>query len=319
MSEREDFLAQVASMYYEENLTQVEIARQIGGSRSTVSRLLNEARQSGIVEITIHRAWRRETDLEHRLKGVFDVYDTAVVKTESRSAEETLKGLGEVAARFVDSNLREGSILGISWGTAVHSTVQALKPEKQIPINVVQMIGAVGLGDPMIDGPDLARFLANKYGGEYHYLHAPLVVESEEVQLAFHQESRIQSTLTLARKSEVALVGIGTVHPQESSLKRAGYLDETDLDELRFQGAVGDICARYYDALGRNSDIELNRRIVGIELEELRKIERVIAVAGGEVKAEAILGALRGGYVDVLVTDDKAAERIIDLVSNEES
>ena len=186
----------------------------------------------------------------------------------------------------------------------------------RMPITVVQMIGAVGMGDPLIDGPDLARFLAVVYGGEYRYLHAPLIVESQRVQEAFHQELMIQETLELARRAETALVGIGSLNPHESSLKRAGYLDETDLAELSSQGAVGDICARHYDSSGGVLDIELNRRIVGIELDELRKIDRVIAVAGGEGKAEAIKGALRGGYVDVLVTDDLAAQRVLELDLN---
>jgi DNA-binding transcriptional regulator LsrR (DeoR family) len=123
----------------------------------------------------------------------------------------------------------------------------------------------------------------------------------------------IQETLAIARRADVALVGIGSLHPEESSLLRAGYLDEGALAQLRTQGAIGDICARHYDALGSVLDIELNRRIVGIELNDLRNIDRVIAVAGGASKAEAILGALRGGYVNVLVTDDAAAQKVIEL------
>ena len=313
MTERTDSLARVASLYYEDNLTQEEIARQIGGSRSTVSRLLNEARDTGVVEITIHHAWKTNSTLERELKDKFELHDVSVLTCDSQNSGEILRGLGELAARYVDQDLTEDSILGISWGTAVHSTVQALRPKRIIPITIVQMVGAVGLGDPLIDGPDLARFLANVYGGEYRYLHAPLIVESQRVQEAFHQELMIQETLAIARRADVALVGIGSLHPEESSLLRAGYLDEGALAQLRTQGAIGDICARHYDALGSVLDIELNRRIVGIELNDLRNIDRVIAVAGGESKAETILGALRGGYVNVLVTDDAAAQKVIEL------
>ncbi len=313
MTERTDFLARVASLYYEDNLTQEEIARQIGGSRSTVSRLLNEARDTGVVEITIHHAWKTNSSLERELKDKFELHQVAVLSCDSQNSGEILSGLGELAARYVDQDLTEDSILGISWGTAVHSTVQALRPKSRIPITIVQMVGAVGLGDPLIDGPDLARFLANVYGGEYRYLHAPLIVESQRVQEAFHKELMMQETLAIARRADVALVGIGSLHPEESSLLRAGYLDEGALAQLRTQGAIGDICARHYDATGRVLDIELNRRIVGIGLNDLRNIDRLIAVAGGELKAEAILGALRGGYINILVTDDKAAEKVIEL------
>jgi DNA-binding transcriptional regulator LsrR (DeoR family) len=313
MTERADFLAQVASMYYEDNLTQEEIAHQIGGSRSKVSRLLNEARDTGVVEITIHHAWKTNSTLEREFRDKFDLQEVVVLVSNDRSHSEKLQGLGVLAARCVDPALTEDTILGISWGTAVHSTVQALRSTKRIPLTVVQMIGAVGLGDPLIDGPDLARFLANVYGGDYRYLHAPLIVESQRVQEAFLQELMIQETLVIARRANVALVGIGSLFPEESSLLRAGYLDEGALAQLRSQGAIGDICARHYDAQGRVLDIELNRRIVGIELNDLRKINRVIAVAGGELKAEAILGALRGGYVNVLITDDAAAQKVMEI------
>jgi DNA-binding transcriptional regulator LsrR (DeoR family) len=313
MTERIDFLAQVASMYYEDNLTQEQIAKEIGGSRSTVSRLLNEARESGVVEITIHHPWKTDPALERALVEVHGLQQAVVLTGGGRNQSEILRGLGILASRCVHPLLIDGSILGISWGTAVHSTVQALRPAVQIPLTVVQMIGAVGMGDPLIDGPDLARLLANTYGGEYRYLHAPLIVESQQVREAFHQELTIQETLELARKADIALVGIGSLDPLESSLRRAGYLDEADLANLSSLGAVGDICARHYDSSGQVLEVESNRRIVGIELDELRNIDRVIAVAGGVSKAEAIRGALRGGYVNVLVTDDLAAQKVLEL------
>jgi DNA-binding transcriptional regulator LsrR (DeoR family) len=175
------------------------------------------------------------------------------------------------------------------------------------------MIGAVGIGDPIIDGPDLARLMGDIYRGEYRYLHAPLIVENGQVREGLLQEPRIQETLGLARKVDIALVGIGSLVPEVSSLLRAGYLDRQALTELRTQGAVGDICGRHYDAHGRVMDIELNRRMVGIELKDLQGIEQVIGVAGGEAKAEAILGARRGGHINVLVTEDGAAGKVLAL------
>jgi DNA-binding transcriptional regulator LsrR (DeoR family) len=112
---------------------------------------------------------------------------------------------------------------------------------------------------------------------------------------------------------DIALVGIGSLVPEVSSLLRAGYLDREALAQLRAQGAVGDICARHYDSHGQVMDIELNQRIVGIELKDLQDIKQVIGVAGGEAKAEAILGALRGRHVNVLVTDDGAARKLLTL------
>jgi DNA-binding transcriptional regulator LsrR (DeoR family) len=308
-----ELLARVASLYYEDNLTQSEIARRIGISRSTVSRLLHKAREAGVVVITVHYPWKTAPEIERDLIARFDLRQARVLVGRGRPYEEILGRLGVLAARYIEGILTEGTILGISWGTAVYSTVRALQPDRRLPITVVQMIGAVGTGDPLIDGPDLARLLANVYGGEYRYFHAPLIVENAHVRGMLLQEPRVIETLSLARRADVALVGIGSLVPEVSSLLRAGYLDEEALAQLQAQGAVGDICARHYDAQGRPMEIELNRRIVGIELETLHNIEQVIGVAGGEAKAEAILGALRGRHVNVLVTDDATARKVLAL------
>jgi DNA-binding transcriptional regulator LsrR (DeoR family) len=311
--ERSELLAHVAGLYYEDNLTQAEIARHVGASRSTVSRLLQRARDTGIVEITIHYPWKTNPELERRLEAQFTLRKVLVLDGGGRPYKEVLRGLGVLGARFLDGLLTSDSYLGISWGTAVHSTAIALRPKRRLPITVVQMIGAVGMGDPLIDGPDLAHFLANVYGGEYRYLHAPLIVESGQVRQALLQEPRIQETLAMARRVDIALVGIGSLVPKVSSLLRAGYLDREALAALRAQGAVGDICARHYDLHGKVLDNDLNRRIVGIDLNDLKAIEYVLGVAGGEAKAEAILGALRGNLVDGLVTDDQAASKLLGL------
>jgi deoxyribonucleoside regulator len=311
--EHSELLAQVASLYYEQDLTQAEIARRINTSRSTVSRLLHEAREVGVVEITIHYPWKTDPEMERKLIDRFHLHNVRVLVGRGRSYDEILRGLGILAARYLESVLEAGTILGISWGTAVYSTVQALRPGRRLQITVVQMIGAVGTGDPLIDGPDLARFLANACGGQYRYLHAPLLVEDARLRGALLQEPHVRDTLLLARRADIALVGIGSLVPQASSLLRAGYVDRDALARLRAQGAVGDVCARHFDAQGVELDVELHWRIVGIELEALRDIGQVIGVAGGEAKAEAILGALRGKHVNVLVTDDAAAQKVLDL------
>jgi deoxyribonucleoside regulator len=311
MTDRTELLAQIASLYYEDALTQGEIARRIRTSRSTVSRMLQEAREAGVVEITVHYPWKTVPEIEEALRARFGLRQARVLLGQGRPYEEVVRGLGALAARYIESIVREDTVLGISWGVAVHSTVRALRPERRMPITVAQMVGAVGEGDPLIDGPELARLLAGVYGGQYRYLHAPLLVEDAHARDVLLGEPRIRETLALARRADVALVGIGAPGTEVHSLLRAGYVGREALAGLRAQGVVGDICARHYDAHGRELDIELNRRIVGIELEALHAIDQVIGVAGGEPKAAAILGALRGGHVNVLVTDDAAASRVL--------
>jgi DNA-binding transcriptional regulator LsrR (DeoR family) len=275
--------------------------------------MIQEAREEGVVEITVHYPWKTVPELEETLRSRFRLREARVLLGRDQSLQRILRGLGVLAAQYVEGNLAESATLGISWGKAVHTTVRALRPGRRLPVTVVQMVGAIGQGDPLIDGPELARLLASVYGGEYRYLHAPLIVEDARAREVLLEEPRIQETLSLARRADMALVGIGAPQPEISSLLRASYADQGALAQLQAQGVVGDVCARHYDTRGSELDIDLNRRVVGIELEALRKIKHVIGVAGGEAKAAAILGALRGGHVNVLVTDDETARRVLAL------
>lgn len=310
MSER-TLLAEVASLYYEVGCTQAEIAERIGTSRSTVSRLLDEARDKGVVEITVHYPWKTDLRLEGELTSGFGLSGARVLVARERSYEDILQGLGVLAARYLEGAVDQATILGISWGTAIRSTIQALQPKREFPITVVQMIGATGANDPGTDGPDLARALAELYEGQYHSLHAPLLVENPQVREVLLKERHIRRTLDLARRADIALVGVGTTEPALSSFLRAGYLSRDELRELREQGAVGDICGWHYDIHGRVLQIPINGRLVGIRLEELNQVGTVVAVAAGEPKLKAIFGALEGQHLDVLVTDDATAEGVL--------
>jgi deoxyribonucleoside regulator len=313
VSDRLDLLTRAASLYYEDELSQDEIARRIGTSRSTVSRLLREARETGVVEIVIHFPWRTEPHLEEALVGRYGLHRALVLSGRGQPYDQVVRGLGVLAARYLETVMETGQVLSISWGKAVHSTVQALRPARTLPMTVIQMVGAVGEGDPEIDGPEVVRALASACGGEYRLLHAPLMVGDVQAHDVLLREPRIRETLALAWRADLALVGIGAPLPEHNSLLRAGYLDRADLAQLRARGVTGDLCARHYDAWGRELDIELNRRVVGIDLGSLQNIGQVIGVAGGIAKAEAILGALRAAHVDVLVTDETAALRVLDL------
>ena len=315
--QREELLAQVASQYYEEHQTQAKIAQWLGTSRATVSRLLQEARQAGIVEITVHYPWKTSPPLQRALQDRFSLRHAQVLLSQDHPPEQLLRGLGILAARYVDSVLTDDAVLAISWGTAVYSTIQALRPQQIQSITVVQMIGAGATEYRSVESPELARLLAELYQGEHRYLHAPMMVEAAHLREGLLHEPTIQETLSLARRADVVLVGIGATVPGTSTLVRSGHLDPETLADLRAQGAVGDICAVHFDLQGRVLDIDFNRRVVSIELEALQNIPQVVGVACGRAKAEAILGALRGRHVNVLITDDQAAEAVLGLDEGE--
>jgi DNA-binding transcriptional regulator LsrR (DeoR family) len=311
--DRMDLLAQVALWYYEDGLDQAAIAERIHKSRSMVSRLLEQAREAGLVEVKVHYPLRTDAQLEQRLCAEFGLAHAQVLAEPPDDYPLLLKRLGVLGARCLQQALRPGVIIGISWGTAVHEVVSAM-PAVPVPDStVVQLIGAVGHGDPLVDGAELGRWLAQKLRASFRFLSAPLLVEDEAVAAALRRERTIEETLTMGARADVALIGIGTPQPELSSLLRAGYLSRSDMEALIANGVVGDIVAHQFDENGQWMDISANRRAISLDADSLRRIPRVIAVSGGAGKARAILAGLRGHYCTCLVTDACAAKLVLEM------
>jgi DNA-binding transcriptional regulator LsrR (DeoR family) len=310
---RATYLAEIAFLYYDHGKSQEEIAQQFGISRSAVSRLLTEARDKGIVEIIVHYPWRTSPELEQALVSTFKLKAANVLVAGNKRYDEMLQGLGVLAARYLDRIIYDGMTIGISWGTALYEMIRALRPRYLHSVQIVQLIGATGSENVPTDGPALAQLLTSQLAGSCYYLYAPLVVENEAVREVLLQDRNIRETLARAEQADIALVGIGTTRSDLSSLLRAGYVDEAEAERIRATGAVGDICGQHFSLTGEWLDIDINRRIVGISLDTLCKIDTVIGVAGGSRKGAAILGALRGGYANVLITDDQAAQKVLAL------
>ena len=311
--ERLDLLAQVAIWYYEEGMNQAEIAERINKSRSMVSRLLEQAREAGLVEVRVRYPLRTDEELGHQLRQEFGLAEAHVLAKPPEDYSLLLRRLGELGARCLQGALHPGIVIGLSWGTAVHAVVSAM-PATLVPdATVVQLIGAVGYGDPMVDGAELGRWLAQKLGASFRFLSAPLLVKDEAVAEALRRERINQETLKIAAQAEVAVVGIGSADPGYSSFLRAGYMSRREVEELLAAGVVGDIVSHLIDDEGRVVDIPANRRTVGLDADALRRIPKVIAVSGSVAKARAIVAALRGGFVGCLVTDAHTAQAVLQL------
>jgi DNA-binding transcriptional regulator LsrR (DeoR family) len=311
--ERVDLLAQVAIWYYEEGLDQAAIAQRINKSRSMVSRLLDQARAKGLVEVRVRYPMRTDGELEQRLCQEFELAEAHVLAEPPEDYQLLLRRLGELGARSLQASLHPGITIGLSWGTGVHAVVAAM-PSTLVPDSmVVQLIGAVGHGDPMVDGAELGRWLAQKLGASFRFLSAPLLVEDEQVARALRRERTIEETLAIAAKAEVAIIGVGTPEPDYSSLLRAGYMTRRELLDLLDLGVVGDTVAHQFDAEGNLLDIPANRRAISLDAESLKRIPKVIAVSGSVSKARAIYAALRGHFCNCLITDAFAAQAVLDI------
>jgi DNA-binding transcriptional regulator LsrR (DeoR family) len=313
--DREDLLVEIATRYYLHDQSQQEIADQLDLSRPNISRLLKEARERGIVNITIQHPLGRKPQLEQALIKQFGLREAGVVRSIPGDLLATLYDTARLAGRMLEQFLPTARVLGISWGTTINAIAQTFQPQQHYDVEVVQMMGGVGGPDPAIDGPALAQRLAHALADRYRYLHAPLIVDTATTASALCKQHSIAETLNIAARSDVALVGIGAVERDVSSLMRAGYLKPDEFDVLQRAGVVGDICARHFDIQGRPLVPEIDQRLIAITLEQIALIPVVIGVACGEIKAKAILGALRGGYLNVLITDAVTAEAILALAA----
>lgn len=311
--ERLDLLAQVAIWYYEAGLDQAAIAERINKSRSMVSRLLDQARAAGLVEVRIHYPLRTDAGLEEQLTTEFGLSCAHVLAEPPDDYQLLLRRLGELGARALQSSLHPGITIGLSWGTGVHAVVSAM-PNTYVPDStVVQLIGAVGYGDPLVDGAELGRWLAQKLGASFRFLSAPLLVEDENTAKALRRERTIEETLNIASKAEVAIIGIGTVEAGYNSLLRAGYMTRGELQSLVDAGVVGDIVAHQFDQDGQLLDIPANRRAISLDAESIRSIPKVIAVSGSIHKARAIYAGLHGHFCNCLITDAPTARAVLQL------
>jgi AI-2 transport system ATP-binding protein len=307
-----EYLVSIAKQYYEQGKTIDEIARINNISSEEVGLLLEEARQKNIVLVQVKEPLKTDKLLEDELASLFKLKAVRVLIRENRTYEAVLRDIGALGAQYFQGQIQTNSVVGISWGSALYHLINSIQPRSLPEVEVIQLIGAMGSENILTDGPILAQLLANRLGARLRYLHAPLVVESENTKEALLKERSIRDTLLRAENVTICLVGIGTTDPEFNSLLRAGYVSEGELHDLRIAGAIGDVCAQHYNANGEWLNIELNRRVVGVSPNVLRKCPVVIGVAAGPKKVNSILAALRGQYINVLITDDVTAQAILD-------
>ena len=310
-TERLELLAKVASWYFEDDLNQTEIASRTGYSPSMVSRLLSDARKYGIVEIRVHHPIERRVDLEQELMNCLNLNTVRVVVRGSMDHLQMLRRLGSVAARIVEDYVKDNMRIGIAWGPAVYETVNDLRRGLWSNVQVVQLIGSLGTAEPEVDGQELARRVANSFGGRYMALPAPLFVDSEATRQALLKDISIRRAVDQFSLTDLALVGVGTLDPRRCSLLRYGHLTLDQLEDLSRAGAVGDVCGVYVDIHGKPVESPLTKRMFGIDPDTLKAIPQKIGVAGGESKIQPIIGACRARFVDVLVTDEVAATGVL--------
>jgi DNA-binding transcriptional regulator LsrR (DeoR family) len=307
-TEREQLLYKVAKAYYDDDETQQAISERFGVSRVKVCRLLKQARDEGFVSISIHGPGGDTAELERELAARYGIRESIIVEN---SGGDVATYVGTAAAAYFTRIVQEGQTVALSWGKSLLAFVNALEPLPVADVRVVQMLGGLGDSDADVHGAELARRMAQRLGTKPRLLQAPGVVSSREVRDALLSDAQISETLDAARKADVALIGIGTLD-DASLLRGTPIISAAELSALSRSGAVGDAALRFFDAQGKSVPSGTDDRGIGLNLDEIRRISRRVAIAWGFHKIAAIRGALLGGLVSTLITDTEAAKGLLE-------
>lgn len=305
-------MTKVALMYHERSITQSDIAEQLELSQATVSRLLKKARQEKIIRTVVSVPPGAYPELEEALQKSYNLKDVIVVDCET-DADSIEREIGAAAAYYVETTLKQDEVIGISsWSATLLAMVDSMHPlARRSGAQVVQILGGVGNPLAEVHAARITTRLASLVHGSETSLPAPGVVGSPESLQIMQEDQFVKAALVLFDKVTLALVGVGSVAPSKLLASSGNVFSTDELGLLREHGAVGDVCLRFFDAQGQPVVTPLNERVIGISLEQLKKVQRSVGIAGGKRKTAAIQGALAGGWINVLITDHFTARRLV--------
>ncbi|MGM8211295.1 sugar-binding transcriptional regulator [Virgibacillus sp. W0430] len=299
-----------AKMYYQLGYSQKEIAAQLGVSRPSVSRLLQEAKDKGIVQIRIIDTIEDEQKYAEQLKHRFGLKECIVVNVPTNDENVIKKYLGPKAADYLYKTVTDGDIIGLSWGTTLYEVAKNMAKKHVHHVDVVQLNGGISHSQSNTYAAEILNYFGAAYNTSPYFLPLPAIVEREDMKEIIVADRHISNVLELGQKSNIALFTVGDKH-EDSTLIKAGYFNTNDLEVLEEKQAVGDICSRFFNLQGELCSADLNARTIGINLDLLAKKEASILIAGGSRKLDSITGALHGRFANVFITDQYTAEALV--------
>jgi DNA-binding transcriptional regulator LsrR (DeoR family) len=299
-------------MYYEKGLKQPQIAEQLHISQAKVSRLLKRAEQLGIVRVSIVAPPGDLSRLEEELVSRYHLLDAMVVDASGSDDADVASLVGAAAASYLEDVLLSHERIGVSsWSATLLAMVSNFpRRPRAVADAVVQVIGGVGNPVAQVQATRLTDELATLTGGVPEFLNTPGMVSSVELGSALLREPFVAHVVEQWNELTILLAGIGSLDPSPLLLQSGNAIPERDQDRLRDAGAVGDMCLRFFDADGRAVEL-YDDRVVGIDRDTLLRVPRRVGVAGGTRKVNAIRAAVKGGWVNVLVTDLATAEALL--------
>ncbi|MGQ9367973.1 sugar-binding transcriptional regulator [Azospirillum sp. ST 5-10] len=311
-------MARVAQMYHSEGRRQADIAQHLRISQASVSRMLKRALEEEIVRTTVVSPPGTYGDLETALRERYALPEAIVVECSEDRDGAIMARIGEAAAHLLETTMQPGEIIGVSsWSETILKMVENIHPMKGGKAKyVVQTLG--GMGDPTVQthATLLTTRLAKLTGATPRLLTTPGVAPSREAKLIMLGDQYVRETMDMFGRITLAFMGIGAIEPSRMLSRSGNVFSPKELAEAAEAGAIGDMSLRFFDIQGRAVKTPLDERVIGMTLDELARVDRVIALAGGRSKTDAIRGALRTGVLDMLITDRFTACRLLDMADS---
>ena len=316
----ERLIYKVCCLYYQDDMNQKEVGDYLGISRSSVLRMLRKGKEMGIVTIELHNPrFYDYGDLEKTLERAYGLKDVVIVENSVLDTRaEAASYMFGTAADYLDGFFKDGDHIGVAMGSTLNNVVNTNKTyEKDKNLLFVAMEGGISqstVDSLAVQGNDLVRKFADKFGGTYSQFLSPAVFSDKKVLDTFMEEKAVNYILDEFKKLNVIVVGIGVPDGTNHTLEKAGYIAGKERRKLVENGAIGDLCLQFYDMDGNADKFSFfNDRVAAMHLEDIRRIPSKIGIAGGERKAEAVIGAVRGGYINILITDSECAKKLIEM------
>ncbi|SHI14090.1 sugar-binding transcriptional regulator [Sporanaerobacter acetigenes] len=306
---KERKLAEIAYMYYIDEMSQNQIAKEYGISRSMVSMMLNEARTKGIVRIEIKDSELYCFDLQRKMEKIFGLKKAIIVPRLSKNEDGLITQLADGATEYLSQIIDHNMTIAVSWGRTVYEVASRIRSNGKTNIVISPLVGGIGNEMNIYHSNVIADTMSKNLGASSLGLYSPVFVATKEVRNLIFNDKSIKKVIETSERADIAIVGIGSI--AASTMADIGLLEEDDIKQLLDAGVIGDISTCFFDKNGQYTENIFSDRTVALSLEQLRKIPTIVAVAGGDKKIKAIHGALKGGLMDVLVTDEVVARSIL--------
>lgn len=315
--EEHQLIIDASVLYYLEGKTQSEIAKELYLSRPKVSRLLKKARELQIVDITINYQNDEFEKLQGEIRRTFNTPHVVISKTLS-SREDTLEEVGKAAAQELSTRIHDDMTLGISWGKHVRMASRHMKKKSFNDLRIVELFGAISYDLDQNDMLSIGRSLSSKLNGKLYPLPSPIYINDPIAREAIVNTPLIKGTLEMIKNCDLILTGIGSIGKNTISTDTTlqtlwdSYVEIETKNDIVLHGGVGFLLAHFFNKKGEFLKLNVNNNVIGIQTETIRE-KKIVAIASGKKKAKAILGALRGGLIDTIVSDEETLKYVMEL------